>query len=82
MKNLADYICGNLPVYARPYFIRITKEKDATTSFKQVKSRLQNEGFNPETVKDPLYFLDQEKCRYIRLTKKVYQNIQAGVYRF
>lgn len=81
-KKFAAYICENLPVYARPYFIRITKEKDATTSFKQVKSRLQNEGFNPEKVKDPLYFLEPDKCRYIRLTKKTYLNIQDGVYRF
>lgn len=81
-EKFAAYICGNLPAYARPYFIRITKVKDATTSFKQVKSRLQNEGFNPEIVKDTLYFLEPEKCRYIKLTKKIYQNIQSGMYRF
>lgn len=81
-EKFAGYICENLPVYARPYFIRITKDKDATSSFKQVKSKLQNDGFNPESVKDPLYFLEPEKCKYIRLTKKIYINIQHGVYRF
>ncbi|GEM_PF-4060750 len=55
---------------------------DVTASFKQIKSRLPNEGFNPGTVKDPLYFIDPEKCCYIRLIKKVYKNIQSGVYLF
>ena len=65
-----------------PNFIRITKDKDATTSFKQVKSRLQNEGFNPEKIKDPLYFLDPKKKKYVKITKKIYDDIQNGVYRF
>lgn len=82
LDKFSAYVTSNLPVYAWPYFIRITREKDATTSFKQVKSRLQNEGFNPEKIKDPLYFLDPKKKKYIKLTKKVYDDVQNGVYRF
>jgi acyl-CoA synthetase (AMP-forming)/AMP-acid ligase II len=82
LDKFSLYVTSNLPVYAWPYFIRITKEKDATTSFKQVKSRLQNEGFNPEKIKEPLYFLDPKKKKYVKLTKKVYDDVQNGMYRF
>ncbi len=82
LAKFSIYVTSNLPVYAWPYFIRITKDKDATTSFKQVKSRLQNEGFNPEKIKDQLYFLDPKKQKYVKLTKKVYDDIQNGEYRF
>jgi hypothetical protein len=78
----SKYIAENLPVYARPYFVRIRKEKDATTSFKQIKSYLQNEGFDPQKIKDPLYFFDPVKEKYIKLTSKIYMDIQKGVYRF
>jgi len=82
LASFSKYVSENLPVYARPYFIRIRKEKDATTSFKQVKSNLQNDGFDPKKIKDLLYFFDPVKEKYIKLTPKVYADIQKGVYRF
>lgn len=82
VPGFSKYVVENLAVYARPYFIRLRKEKDATTSFKQVKSHLQNEGFDPQKVKDPLYFFDPVKLKYIKLTPKVYADIQKGTYRF
>ncbi len=81
-KEFSDYVVENLPVYARPYFVRIRKEKDATSSFKQIKNALQEEGFNPAGIKDPLYFLKPDKNRYMRLNKKIYDEIQTGTYRF
>lgn len=82
IKDFSKYVTDNLPVYARPYFVRLRKEKDATTSFKQVKSHLQKEGFDPGIIKDPMYFFDPVKEKYIKLTDKVYTDIQKGVYRF
>jgi len=82
LPAFSKYVAEHLPVYARPYFIRIRKEKDATTSFKQVKSHLQNEGFDPQKIKDPLYFFEPVKEKYIKLTPKVYSDIQKGNYRF
>lgn len=82
LESFAAYVAENLAVYARPYFIRLSKEIDATSSFKQVKSNLQKDGFNPDLIKDPLYFLDSEKCSYIELTKSVHDDIERGVYRF
>ena len=82
LVKFASFVTENLTVYARPHFVRIRKEIDATSSFKQIKSNLQKEGFDPAHVKDPLYFLDPEKCKYIKITKNVYNDIEKGVYRF
>ena len=79
---LAQYVTENLPAYARPHFVRIRKEKDATSSFKQVKTELQKDGFNPGIIKDQLYFLNPDKKRYVKLTKKIYEEIQQGLYKF
>lgn len=49
-----------------------------TGTFKQQKFRLVDEGFNPSTITDPLYFLDNSKQTYILLTKEVYERILSG----
>jgi len=81
-NSFAAYVKDNLAVFARPYFVRIRKEKDATTSFKQLKLSLQNERFNPIVIKDPLYFFEPRSFKYIKLTKKIFDDIEKGVYKF
>jgi citronellyl-CoA synthetase len=71
----AQYVIKNLPVYARPYFVRIREEIDATNSFKQIKTNLQKEGFDPNVIKDQLYFLDPRKNTYVPLTAELYEEI-------
>jgi len=82
LNKFASYVTDNLTVYARPHFIRIRKEVDATSSFKQIKATLQKEGFNPDVIKDPLYFLNPEKNKYIKITKNIYNDIEKGAYKF
>ncbi len=74
-SGFAQFVIANLPVYARPYFVRLRDEIDATNSFKQIKIRLQQEGFNPEKTTDSLYFLDPRPGDYVPLDNKVYQEI-------
>ncbi len=76
------YINEKLPPFARPYFVRLRDEIDATNSFKQLKQQLQKEGFNPDAVKDPLYFLDPRLDKYIPLTPEIYQDIVDHKIRF
>ncbi|HQA50873.1 MAG TPA: long-chain-acyl-CoA synthetase [Syntrophomonadaceae bacterium] len=73
--KLGAYVCEQLPPYARPYFIRLRDTIDATNSFKQVKTQLQKEGFDPSVIKDPLYFLHPEKNVYVELTSELYEQI-------
>ncbi len=74
-QGLAEYVRQHLPSYARPYFVRLRPEIDATNSFKQLKGKLKQEGFNPALVSDPLYFLDTGKSCYVPLTGEIYEEI-------
>ncbi|XP_063782375.1 long-chain fatty acid transport protein 2-like [Pseudophryne corroboree] len=70
-KQVADY----LPAYARPYFVRIQDTMDVTGTYKQCKVELVKEGFNPLTIKDPLYFLDDSNKRYKPMDSMTYNAI-------
>lgn len=81
-EEFSQYINEKLPPFARPYFVRLRDEIDATNSFKQMKQQLQKEGFDPEAIKDPLYFLDPRTDKYVPLTKEIYQDIVEHRIRF
>lgn len=51
---------------------------DVTETFKQQKGKLVQEGFSPEAVQDPLYFLDVSQKDYMPLTKAVFEDILSG----
>ncbi|XP_059927135.1 long-chain fatty acid transport protein 2 [Gadus macrocephalus] len=67
-----------LPSYARPRFIRIQTEVEVTSTFKQLKRRLVEEGFDPESIADPLYVLDEAAQSYSPLTPRVYSLLSSG----
>lgn len=73
-KNVENF----LPVYARPRFIRIQNSMDVTGTFKHMKGKLVEEGFNLNLIKDPLYFLDEKEKNYIPLTLDVFDSVVAG----
>ena len=52
-----------------------------TGTYKLKKNVLQEEGFNKDQIKDPLYFLDVKDSKYISLTKELYGDIISGTYR-
>ncbi|KAM6426113.1 long-chain fatty acid transport protein 2 [Liasis olivaceus] len=70
-KHVIDY----LPLYARPYFVRIQDAIEITGTFKYRKVQLAEEGFNPAVVKDTLYFLDDKEKTYVPLTEDMYNSI-------
>jgi len=82
LNSFASYIIENLPVYSWPYFLRLRDSADTTSSFKQIKTNLQKEGFNPDIVNDPLYFLHPEKKTFVQLSSNIYTQIQKGMIRF
>lgn len=51
---------------------------EMTGTFKMKKVRLVEEGFDPDQVADPLYFLDAEKETYVPLTREIYGAILSG----
>ncbi|ETE57944.1 Bile acyl-CoA synthetase, partial [Ophiophagus hannah] len=70
-KHVTDY----LPLYARPYFVRIQDVLEVTGTFKYRKVQLAQEGFNPAVVKDALYFGDDKEKTYVPLTEDIYNSI-------
>ncbi|KAE8617465.1 hypothetical protein XENTR_v10009083 [Xenopus tropicalis] len=77
-RKLYSTIADLLPTYARPRFVRIQDEMDITGTFKQRKVALVKDGFNPLTIKDALYFLDDSKKTYKPMDIHIYNAIQQN----
>ncbi len=78
LAGLAAHVTRELPVYARPYFLRLQQSIEATGTFKHIKVKLQKEGFDPSKVSEPLYLLDPEKPAYLPLKAAKYKAIMGG----
>ncbi|XP_072040907.1 long-chain fatty acid transport protein 2-like [Amphiura filiformis] len=78
MKKFYQYVTKNLPMYACPKFLRIMPEMHITVTYKHRKTDLVKEGFDPNLVQDPLYFLEPEKEAYVPLDTQVLQKIVSG----
>ena len=76
--TLAAKLAANLPAYARPVFLRLEPEMEITGTFKLRKVDLVNEGFNPQTIPNPLYILDPATQQYRPLDKTHYDAVVSG----
>jgi fatty-acyl-CoA synthase len=78
LMALRDHIAQQLPEYARPVFLRIRKDNDVTTTFKQKKINLLKEGFDPSRTSDPIYFNDPQRKAFVRLDPALHEQINSG----
>lgn len=78
---LPAHLGQRLPPYARPAFIRICCEIDATETFKQKKGDLARDGFDPDAIADPLFMLDPKSGAYVALDAEAYAQIVNGTIR-
>ncbi|XP_033845465.1 long-chain fatty acid transport protein 6 [Periophthalmus magnuspinnatus] len=76
--KLFCHLVDTLPAYAWPWFLRVQVALDVTETFKQQKSKLVQEGFNPTVISDPLFFLDISLKTYIVLTPDIFQEVVSG----
>ena len=67
-----------LPVYQRPYFLRVQHEMRITGTFKHRKVDLVKEGFDPKSLEDPVYYRDPEKACYVPLDSIAFDRIANG----
>lgn len=51
---------------------------EVTGTFKQMKMKLVEEGFDPAFVQDPLYVLDDGEKSYTPMTAQLYSRIISG----
>jgi fatty-acyl-CoA synthase len=75
---LAGHLASRLPAYARPVFIRICHELDATETFKQKKGELAREGFDPDAIADPLFMAEPKSGAYVALDEAAHAGILDG----
>ncbi|XP_041879350.1 long-chain fatty acid transport protein 6 isoform X4 [Corvus kubaryi] len=78
LEQMYKQVVTYLPSYACPLFLRVQEKMEMTGTFKQQKFQLVDEGFNPSTITDPLYFLDNSKKAYVLLTKELHEMILSG----
>ncbi|ESO92527.1 hypothetical protein LOTGIDRAFT_232997 [Lottia gigantea] len=81
IKTLHRQCSNELASYARPKFIRVQKQMSLTSTFKQRKIELIDEGFDPKKTEEPLYYYNPIHEQYDGLTDEVFSDIVSGVYR-
>uniref|UniRef100_A0A3B3BXR4 long-chain-fatty-acid--CoA ligase n=1 Tax=Oryzias melastigma TaxID=30732 RepID=A0A3B3BXR4_ORYME len=77
-RRMYQHVVSYLPSYARPRFIRIQDALEVTGTFKQMKVKLMDQGFDPGSIQDPLYILDDRAESYVLLTDDIYKSIMSG----
>jgi fatty-acyl-CoA synthase len=77
LAALHDHLVRRLPDYARPVFLRIRRDIDVTSTFKQKKLVLVQEGFDARTG-DPIYFNDPRRGAFVPMDAELYRDINAG----
>ncbi|NXU46297.1 S27A6 protein, partial [Drymodes brunneopygia] len=77
-ERLYKHVVDFLPSYAQPRFVRIMDAMQITATFKHQKMHLANEGFNPEIISEPLYFMYEPAHSYVPLTRELYQKVISG----
>ena len=81
-NGLVSHFRNNLPPYAIPIFLRFKSNLSITGTFKFKKLELKKEGFEHESIDDPIYVMLPHESEYIPLTKDIYENIKKNKYKF
>jgi len=68
-----------LPAYAQPRFVRLVPSLDTTSTHKQKKAHLKQEGVDPSRVSDPLFL--RTATTYEPLTPALYAQLLSGAVR-
>ena len=76
LADFAAYVKANLPVYQRPYFVRLQRDMRITGTFKHQKVDYRQEGYDPHRVRDPLYLLDGDA--YVALDEETHRRLLSG----
>ena len=72
------HIRASLPGYAQPLFVRIAPELTTTGTHKISKIKLQKEGFDLASIRDPVYLLHPDRAAYIPLDAGLHDAIARG----
>ncbi|CAL8116156.1 unnamed protein product [Orchesella dallaii] len=82
---LAEGMKKSLPKYGIPMFVRVVKNikgLDMTGTFKFLKSKLKQEGFDVEKTEDTIYIYSTCTESYNKLDLDTFKEVMKGNYRF
>lgn len=82
VKGFSEHLIKSVPHFARPLFLRLTTSFESTDTFKDIKTKLQNEGYDISKTTDPIFVLSRNKETYVPLTQDRYRKLAAGTYGF
>lgn len=83
LGEISHHCSQVLPVYAIPLFLRFKwEELDMTSTIKQSKVKLKQEGFDYWLVGDPIFYYERQSGTYEELTKEAYEDIMNQTIRF
>ena len=81
LEALHAHVHKELPHFARPLFLRLSKEaqdENTTGTFKLKKTDLVKQGWDPELIAEPVYFDDPDANAYVPLTQDLRAQILSG----
>ena len=78
LKKLMELLKAELPAFAQPVFLRLSKESDTTSTFKFKKTNLVKAGYNPANISEPLYYADSSSGQFKKLDKAAFKKINSG----
>lgn len=80
-KALYELVKRSLPAYAAPVFVRVQPEPEVTVTFKLRKVDLQEQGYDPAKIDDPIYVRDDAAGSYVPLDAERLSALHAGTLR-
>ena len=79
LDHLTQLVDTELPVYARPVFLRLQRSFETTGTFKLVKTSLREEAYHPECVGDDvIYVRPPAGGAYRALDTDFYEQLRTG----
>ncbi len=76
LSRLGAYVRDQLPPYAVPVFLRVRRELEVTSTFKQMKSELRKEGFDARKISEPVYALLPGRSEYVPVTPELLAQLE------
>lgn len=77
-RSVLNDECVITDVFKAEYYFSIQNVMEVTGTFKQMKLKLAEEGFDPSVVQDPLYILDDREKSYTPMTAQLHSRIISG----
>jgi len=76
--GLAKHLTAALPSYAVPLFVRLVDGVSQTSTFKNQKVELRNEGYDTTKVSDPVYVFAGREAAYVAMYEGYAADVATG----